>query len=95
MKDTDLSTNGTPSDLSQLRTDLIDANSDARVNAAPINLGIDELATINGLVEVIEEAVGVELDQEYDLTKPQRGKGRNSDNVIILNELGWEPSTAL
>ncbi len=61
----------------------------------PINLGSDELVTINELVDVIEDAVGVELDREYDLTKPQGVDGRNSDNTKILGELGWEPRTSL
>ena len=51
--------------------------------------------TINGLVDVIEEAVEVELDREYDLTKPQGVDGRNSDNTMILSELDWAPPTAL
>jgi nucleoside-diphosphate-sugar epimerase len=62
---------------------------------APINLGSDELVTINGLVDVIEDAVEVDLDREYDRTKPQGVDGRNSDNTMILDELGWEPPTAL
>jgi nucleoside-diphosphate-sugar epimerase len=61
----------------------------------PINLGSDELVTINELVDVIEKAVGVDLDREYDRTKPQGVDGRNSDNTKILKELGWEPPTAL
>jgi nucleoside-diphosphate-sugar epimerase len=61
----------------------------------PINLGSDELVTINELVDVIEKAVEVDLEREYDLTKPQGVDGRNSDNTKILNELGWEPPTKL
>ena len=61
----------------------------------PINLGSDELVTINELVDVIEEAVGVDLEREYDLTKPQGVDGRNSDNTKILNELDWAPPTTL
>ncbi|MCS3655578.1 nucleoside-diphosphate-sugar epimerase [Salinibacter ruber] len=61
----------------------------------PINLGSDELVTINELVDVIEDAVGVDLEREYDLTKPQGVDGRNSENTKILEELGWEPPTAL
>jgi nucleoside-diphosphate-sugar epimerase len=37
----------------------------------------------------------VNLEREYDLTKPQGVDGRNSDNTKILNELDWEPPTAL
>ncbi|PSQ73456.1 MAG: NAD-dependent dehydratase, partial [Bacteroidetes bacterium QH_9_64_21] len=61
----------------------------------PINLGSDELVTINELVDVIEKAVEVDLERAYDRTKPQGGDGRNSDNTRILNELGWEPPTVL
>jgi nucleoside-diphosphate-sugar epimerase len=61
----------------------------------PINLGSDELVTINELVDVIEAAVGVDLKREYDLSKPQGVDGRNSDNTMILEELGWEPQVAL
>jgi nucleoside-diphosphate-sugar epimerase len=61
----------------------------------PINLGSDELVTINELVGVIEKAAGVDLEREYDRTKPQGVDGRNSDNTRILNKLGWVPPTAL
>jgi nucleoside-diphosphate-sugar epimerase len=47
------------------------------------------------LVDVIEKAVEVDLGREYDLTKPQGVDGRNSDNTKILQEIGWEPPTAL
>jgi nucleoside-diphosphate-sugar epimerase len=67
----------------------------SRKLSEPINLGSDELVTINGLVDVIEAAVGVELDREYDRTKPQGVDGRNSDNTKIQRELGWAPPTAL
>jgi hypothetical protein len=40
----------------------------------PINLGSDELATINELGDVIEAAVGVDLEREYNLTKPRVGR---------------------
>ena len=61
----------------------------------PINLGSDELVTINELVDVIEQAAEVDLERAYDRTKPQGVDGRNSDNTRILDELGWAPPTAL
>ncbi|MFQ5746593.1 MAG: NAD-dependent epimerase/dehydratase family protein [Gemmatimonadota bacterium] len=61
----------------------------------PINLGSSELVTINQLVDIIEEIAGVELVREYDETKPKGVMGRNSDNTMILHELGWEPATPL
>jgi nucleoside-diphosphate-sugar epimerase len=61
----------------------------------PINLGSDELVTINELVSIIEDIAGIELDRNYDLSKPQGVDGRNSDNTKILDYLGWEPSIRL
>ena len=63
--------------------------------ATPINLGSSHLISINDLVSMIEDIAGVELEREYDLTKPRGVAGRNSDNTFILNVLGWEPSTPL
>jgi len=61
----------------------------------PLNLGSDELVTINGLVSLVEEIADIELEREYDLTKPRGVMGRNSDNTRILAELGWEPGIRL
>jgi nucleoside-diphosphate-sugar epimerase len=60
----------------------------------PINLGSSELITINELVNTVADIAGVELDREYDRTKPQGVDGRNSDNTRIQEELGWEPPTS-
>ncbi len=61
----------------------------------PINLGSSELTTIDGLVDVIEDIAGVKLNRRYKLDAPKGVKGRNSDNKMILRELGWEPSIRL
>jgi GDP-D-mannose 3', 5'-epimerase len=61
----------------------------------PINLGSSQLVTINGLVDMVEEIAGVRLERRYDLSAPQGVRGRNSDNTLILERLGWEPSTPL
>ncbi len=61
----------------------------------PINLGTSELVTINELVDTVADIAGIELEREYDLTKPQGVDGRNSDNTKIQGELGWEPSIPL
>src|SRR5207248_6071867 len=61
----------------------------------PINLGSSQLVTINGLVDIVEEIAGVRLERRYDLSAPQGVRGRNSDNTLILERLGWEPSTSL
>ena len=61
----------------------------------PINLGSSQLVTINGLVDIVEEIAGVQLDRRYVLDAPQGVRGRNSDNTLIRRELGWEPSVSL
>jgi nucleoside-diphosphate-sugar epimerase len=61
----------------------------------PINIGSSELVTINQLVSIVEEIAGVRLERRYILDAPQGVRGRNSDNTLILERLGWEPSTTL
>ena len=61
----------------------------------PLNLGSNELVTINGLVSIVEEIAGVELKRNYNLDAPKGVNGRNSDNTLIQQELGWQPSIAL
>ena len=61
----------------------------------PINLGSGELVTINELVDIVEAIAGVSLRREYDLSAPQGVRGRNSDNTMISERLGWAPSTPL
>jgi len=62
---------------------------------APINLGSNELVTINELVDTVEEIAGVHLERRYNLSAPQGVRGRNSDNTMIRERLDWEPSTRL
>ena len=61
----------------------------------PINLGSSELVTINQLVDVAEEIAGIKLRRRYNLHAPKGVNGRNSDNTMILDRLGWEPSIRL
>jgi GDP-D-mannose 3',5'-epimerase len=61
----------------------------------PINLGSSQLVTINGLVDIVEGIAGVKLERKYNLSAPQGVRGRNSDNTLIREQLGWEPSTPL
>jgi GDP-D-mannose 3',5'-epimerase len=61
----------------------------------PINLGSSELVTINQLVDLAEQIAGIRLKRTYDLSAPKGVNGRNSDNTMILRELGWEPSIRL
>lgn len=63
--------------------------------AEPLNLGSDELVTINQLVDVVEAIAGVRLERRYKLDAPKGVRGRNSDNSLIRRSLGWAPSIAL
>ncbi|HEY1769442.1 MAG TPA: NAD-dependent epimerase/dehydratase family protein [Chthoniobacterales bacterium] len=63
--------------------------------AEPLNLGSSELVTINRLVDLAEEIAGVKLKRRYNLSAPKGVNGRNSDNTLIRNIFGWEPSTRL
>ncbi len=63
--------------------------------AEPLNVGSSELVTVNELVDLIEGIEGLRLQRRYDLTAPQGVRGRNSDNTLIQERLGWQPSTTL
>ena len=60
-----------------------------------LNLGTDELTTINNLVDVISRIAGKRLVKRHNLTGPQGVRGRNSDNTRLREVLGWEPSISL
>jgi nucleoside-diphosphate-sugar epimerase len=61
----------------------------------PINLGSDELVTIDQLVDIAEAIAGIKLKRRYKLDAPRGVNGRNSDNTRILNHLNWQPSISL
>jgi nucleoside-diphosphate-sugar epimerase len=61
----------------------------------PLNLGSDELVTINQLVDIVEDIAGIKLKRNYNLDAPRGVNGRNSDNTKIQQELGWAPSIKL
>jgi nucleoside-diphosphate-sugar epimerase len=63
--------------------------------ADPINLGSSQLVTIDRLYDIVEEIAGTKVERRYDLDAPQGVRGRNSDNTLILEQLGWEPSISL
>jgi len=64
-------------------------------NPEPVNLGSDELVTINQMVDIVEEIAGVSLERNYNLSAPQGVRGRSSDNTEMQHRYGWAPSTSL
>ena len=63
--------------------------------ATPINLGSSELVSINTLVDLAEDIGGTKLERVHLMDAPQGVAGRNSDNTMIEQILGWEPNTPL
>jgi nucleoside-diphosphate-sugar epimerase len=61
----------------------------------PVNLGSDELVSINQMVDIVEQIAGVTLERKHDLSAPQGVRGRSSDNAEIQRRFGWAPSTSL
>jgi GDP-D-mannose 3',5'-epimerase len=61
----------------------------------PMNVGSERLVSIDELVTLVERIAGVRLDRRYDATAPQGVRGRNSDNTLINEQLGWAPSIGL
>lgn len=64
-------------------------------HSAPINLGTDVMVTVDELVDLVSKIAGKQLDKQHDLTKPQGVRGRNSDNSLLREVLGWEPKVSL
>jgi len=60
----------------------------------PVNIGSEEMVTINGLAELIMEVSGKSVRLNH-IPGPLGVRGRNSDNRLIAKELGWVPSQPL
>jgi len=61
----------------------------------PLNIGSDELVTINQLLDIVEDIAGVKLTRRYILNAPKGVRGRSSDNTLVRKRLGWAPTTKL
>jgi len=60
----------------------------------PVNIGSEEMVTINQLAEMIMEIAGVKLKIKH-VAGPLGVRGRNSDNRLIYEKLGWKPTMPL
>jgi GDP-D-mannose 3',5'-epimerase len=56
----------------------------------PVNIGSDEMVTINSLADMVMEIAGKKLTKKH-IKGPLGVRGRNSDNRLIENKLGWRP----
>ena len=64
-------------------------------SAVPVNVGSSELVSINHMVGIIEQIAGITVKRNYNLDAPKGVRGRNSDNTLIQEIYGWEPSISL
>ncbi len=62
--------------------------------AGPVNVGSEEMVSINQLAKMTMEIAGKRLKIRY-ITGPMGPRGRNSDNRLIEEKLGWKPSRPL
>jgi nucleoside-diphosphate-sugar epimerase len=62
--------------------------------AGPVNIGSEEMVTINQLAEMAMEIAGKQLRLRH-VEGPLGVRGRNSDNRLIRQKLGWAPSRSL
>jgi nucleoside-diphosphate-sugar epimerase len=60
----------------------------------PVNIGSEEMVTINQLAEMIIDISGKKLSIKH-IPGPQGVRGRNSDNRLLLEKLGWKPTMPL
>lgn len=63
--------------------------------AEPINLGTDRMVSINELAKIIIDISGKSGLRLKHVDGPQGVRGRNSDNTLLRQVLGWEPGTSL
>jgi GDP-D-mannose 3', 5'-epimerase len=60
----------------------------------PVNIGSEEMVTINQLAELVMDVAGKELGIHH-IKGPLGVRGRNSDNKLIFEKLGWRPNRPL
>ena len=60
----------------------------------PVNIGSEEMITINGLVDMVSDIAGKPI-RRRNIEGPVGVRGRNSDNKLIRDKLGWEPRIPL
>ena len=61
----------------------------------PVNIGSEEMVTINQLVETAAKVSGKVVQKVYKLDAPLGVRGRNSNNDLIRKELDWDYSQTL
>jgi nucleoside-diphosphate-sugar epimerase len=60
----------------------------------PVNIGSEEMVTINQLVAITSDVANKEISVNH-IDGPTGVRGRNSDNTVIRNVLGWDYQMSL
>ena len=60
----------------------------------PLNIGSEEMISINDFVDLISDIAGKTINKVH-IDGPLGVRGRNSDNSLIQEELGWSPKLSL
>ena len=60
----------------------------------PVNIGSEEMVTINELVDTAARVAGKKVEKIH-IEGPLGVRGRNSDNTLIREKLGWDYSITL
>jgi GDP-D-mannose 3', 5'-epimerase len=61
----------------------------------PVNIGSEEMVTINQLVDTAARVSGKTVEKDHILDAPLGVRGRNSNNDLIREKLGWDYSQSL
>ena len=61
----------------------------------PVNIGSEEMVSINELVDTAAKVSGKVVKKLYKLDAPTGVRGRNSNNDLIRENLGWDYSQSL
>ena len=61
----------------------------------PVNIGSEEMVTINQLVDTAAKVAGKEVQKIHKLDAPLGVRGRNSNNDLIRENLDWDYSQTL
>jgi len=61
----------------------------------PVNIGSDEMVSINELAQMVIEISGKNLQVKNIESKALGVRGRNSDNTLIEQKLDWKPTSKL
>ncbi|MEY4332412.1 MAG: Synechococcus phage [Bacteroidota bacterium] len=61
----------------------------------PVNIGSEEMVTLNQLVDTAARVSGKSVQKKYNLDAPLGVRGRNSNNDLIREKLGWDYSQSL